>query len=185
MYVINLFGDGIRYWICDTSSPKWRPLLQFKEENSLEWNEMLFDLSLLERFGFDYWSSLATEPECFGFLLSAKNRIELKKGGRFLDKFKSNELYNDTTLFPQFQTEIRKTRLRNSEIAVIMQFETGLIGKYKIDSKTLLIDDIKFILEQVIPNEKDLLFTGLKFCGTELLTAKQDTVVRGMKCIMM
>lgn len=183
MFVINFFGDGIRYWICDTSNPKWEPLIKYREEKNSDWNDLLFDLSFLKKFGFDHWSALATKPEVYGFLLSDRNRIEIKKGARFLDKFRSAELYNDKTLFPRFETEIRKIETRNSNEVIIIQFETGLTGKYKIDLESMRIDDLQFILEEVIPGEDELLFTELKFKGIKITPAHQDTIVRGMKCV--
>lgn len=183
MYVINFFGDGVRYWICDTSSQKWEPLTKYREENDSDWNDLLFDLSFLKKFGFDHWSVLATKPEAYGFLLSDRNRIEIKKGARFLEKFRSVELYNDNTLFPRFQTEIRKREILNKNEVILMQFETGLTGKYKLEVESMRIDDLQFVIETVIPSEDELLFTELKFKGTKITTADQDTVVRGMKCI--
>jgi hypothetical protein len=183
LYVLNLFGDGIRYWICDTDSPKWEPLVKYKNENHSDWNDLLFDLSFLNKFGFNHWSALATEQEAYGFLLTEKNRVEIKKGARFLEKFRSIELYNDTTLFPRFQTDIRTIETVNSLKLFIMQFETGLSGKYKIETEAISIDDLQFILEQVIPDKDELLFTGLNYKGIKLMNSDQDTVVRGLKCV--
>ena len=58
--VLNLFGDGIRYWICDIPIARFEKMKQLKEQENSDWEQLFYDLSFLKDFAFDHGSSLAT-----------------------------------------------------------------------------------------------------------------------------
>jgi hypothetical protein len=183
LYVVNLFGDGVRYWMCNPASPTWEPLHSFKKKHKLRWDQLLFDLSLLNELGFAHWSELATSPEQTGFVLSQNNRIELKKGGRFLEKFRADELYNNRTLFPRFQTDVLQSEHFIEKPLFLFQLETGLIAKYTFEATDFRLDELRFGLTKPLANEEDLLLTEISYAGLILLKVKEDTVVRGLRII--
>lgn len=183
MFVVNLFGDGVRYWMCNPASPTWEPLQTFKEKHALSWDQLLFDLSLLNELGFTHWSELAASPEQIGFVLSQNNHIELKKGAKFLEKFRADELYNERTLFPRFQTTIRQNNYSIEKPLFIFQLETGLVAKYTFETQEFRMDELRFGLSKPLPFEEDLLLTDLTYADLVLSKLKEDTVVRGMRII--
>jgi hypothetical protein len=140
-------------------------------------------LSLLNELGFTNWSELAASPEYIGFVLSQNNRIELKKGGRFLEKFRSDELYNERTLFPRFQTIIRHNDYSIEKPLFIFQLETGLVAKYTFEAIDFRLDELRFGLTKPLENEEDLLLTEISYAGSILSKVKEDTIVRGMRII--
>ena len=182
-YIINLFGNGIRYWVCDTDAPILEPLNALRLQRSLRWDQVLFDLSLLNRHGIDHWSSLSQQGEKLGFVLSDQNRIEIKKASKLIQRFHSIELYNDQTLFPRFQTNTLPFPDRSTDQLIILQFETGLLGKYRFTSDQIQMEDLNFMLERPIPQENDLLLTGITHRGNALVSEQEDTVVRGLRVI--
>ncbi len=101
--IINLFGIGIRYWICKLPEDIYDEMQQIRIKHSFEWEQLLFDFDLLAHFGYAHWSELSDNPEQTGFLLDPQNRIEIKQGAKFIARFRANELTNDATLFPLYQ----------------------------------------------------------------------------------
>jgi hypothetical protein len=182
-HIINLFGNGIRYWVCDLDAPEMEPLIALKLQRSLRWDQVLFDLSLLNRHGIDHWSSLSCREEKFGFMLTDQNRLEIKKGSKLVLRFHSVELYDDVLLFPRFRSSILPATETISPHLMIFQFETGSIGKFRIDSDEFNINDLIFNLEQPLLQENDLLLTGITYQDKKLENERQDTVVRGLRVV--
>ena len=183
MYIVNLFGDGIRYQICDLDDPLWEPLIEYRLKYLTTWYDILMDLTLLQKFGINDLSQLSNQKETFGILLNEQNRIEIKKGARYLEKFRSIELNNLNTLFPKYTTYVNKSMKIPNNHLFIMYSETGLIGKYKIETQSMLIEDVSFILENPPQLEQSILFTDLLYKGSKLKRLHSDTVVRAIKIL--
>ncbi|MFN5911195.1 MAG: hypothetical protein ACK45H_07680 [Bacteroidota bacterium] len=184
MYIINLFGEGIRYWICDLEDPLWEPLTHYKMTHQINWNDLLVDLSLLKKFGILHWSELAVEQERSGLLINATNRIEIKKGSRTLERLYADELMHSKTLFPKFRTALREFKTDIQRNPIIVQFETGLVAKFRIDEDGLLIDNLNFCLERPFPGQPETVFTTLEYKGSKLRKEREDTVVRGFQVLI-
>jgi hypothetical protein len=182
-YIINLFGNGIRYWICDLDAPEMQPLITVKQQRSLRWDQVLFDLTLLNCHGIEHWSTLSASKEKLGFMLSDQNRVEIKKASKLVQRFHSDELYNDRLLFPRFRTSLNPAMEMLSPHLMIFQFETGTLGKFRIETEYLKLDDLVFNLEQPIAQEADLLLTGVNYEDQRITNERQDTVVRGLRVV--
>ena len=120
---------------------------EFRLHHQVEWERLLFDFDFLQRFGFNHWHELSNKPECTGFIINSSNKMELKLGSKFITRFKSFELLNQETFFPLYKTsffDLKKEQIPNIQTFLLIQFETGLIGKYKIHSKDFLMDDLEF-----------------------------------------
>lgn len=151
-YIINLFGIGIRYWICELPEAMYQEMQQIGRKHKVEWEQLLFDFDLLGHFGYSHWSQLSAFPEQTGFLLDPQNRIEIKQGAKFIARFRANELTNDTTLFPLYnsrQIEWHPEHQTAGKSFLLLQHEKGLIGKYKIDQPHFHIDDLEFQWKKV------------------------------------
>jgi hypothetical protein len=183
MYIVNLFGDGIRYRICDLDAPLWEPLIEYRLKHSTTWYDIIMDLTLLQKFGINDLSQLSNKKETVGILLNGQNRIEIKKGARHLERFRSIELNNSYTLFPKYKTDMKKSMKIPKRHLIIAQFETGLIGKYKIETPSMLIEELTFILDNPPLLEYCLLFTDLVYNGSKLKRLQADTVIRGVRIL--
>jgi len=180
MFIINLFGDGIRYWVCNLQEPVWEPLIAYKKTNSINWNELLMNISLLKRHGINDWSQLSIAPEKSGLVLNSSNKIEIKKGSRLMERFYSEELFVQKTLFPRFKTEFQEKEFVFKNQLIIAQYETGLIAKYQIDIESILIDDLTFTYQKPLFTNNEKILTTLKYKKNNLKRIKEDTVVRGL-----
>ena len=103
-YILNLFGTGIRYWICEIPISVFEEMTRIQIKQKVEWEQLLFDFDFLKHFGYHHWSELSKHPEQTGFLLDPQNRIEIKQGSKFIARFRANELTNHETLFPLYQS---------------------------------------------------------------------------------
>jgi hypothetical protein len=149
-FIINLFGIGIRYWVCDIPMVLFEEMELIRINLKVEWEELLFDFDFLQHFGFSHWSELSQFPEKIGFLLDSQNRIEIKHGAKFVARFRSHELLNYETLFPLFRTnhsEIIIEQKQDFRRLILIQYEKGLVGKYKIPSDFLNMNEVEFHLK--------------------------------------
>ena len=180
-YIINLFGTGIRFWICDIRQDEFDEMQTIQQRNQVEWENLLFDFDFLKHFGFKHWSELSKQPEQTGILLLPENRIEIKLKAKFVSRFKANELFNLGTFFPLFQTVHVPLNLNSesdSKKIIIVQIEKGLIGKYRFVSEEFLMNDLLFELTEF--NELTYL-TGLEFKGKRTKCTLEDSIVIGTK----
>ncbi len=183
--IVNLFGEGIRYWICDIPTDKFQEMEQFRTEQNEEWEQSLYDLSFLKKFGYLHWSELASRGEFKLFLLNKKNRIELKKKSKLLERIITLDLDNVQTVFPLYETEVIENltipKIEGCVSFILAQYETGLFAKYQIDEDNLLFTDIRFnIIQQIEGNDLSGL-SGISYKEKFVRQVDEDTLVRGSK----
>lgn len=184
-YILNQFGTGIRYWVCHLDGNLFNEMNQFKKYHRVEWENLLFDFDFLHRFGFNHWSELSNKKESAGLLINSTNRIEIKFGAKFLTRFNSMALMNDSTFFPIYKTSFVDLEFETppkTKTLILIQFETGLIGKYAIQSKNLLMDDIEFHCHQI----NNISFLAQVLYGKQILKNKlQETLITAVKVLIL
>lgn len=184
-YIINLFGTGIRYWICEIPIVQFEEMETIKQLHKVEWERLLFDFEFLKRFGYKHWSDMSRYPEQVGFLLLPENRVEIKMKSKLITRFFAHELSNQETLFPLYQTYQTVNQfqeLNSTKRLLVMQIEKGLIGKYAIATNQFDISSMKFGLTQ-LPTEEVL--SGIMYQESELKCLKDDTLVIGTKVFIL
>lgn len=184
-FIINLFGTGIRYWICEIPMPQFEKMETIKEQHIVEWERLLFDFDFLKCLGYKHWSEMSKYPEQIGFLLNKENRIEIKLKAKLITRFFAHELLNQETLFQLYQTyekEYQFQGLSSAKRLLIIQFEKGLIGKYALETNNFDISNMKFGLTQ-LPSQ--VVISGIMYQGSELKCLKDDTLVTGTKVILL
>jgi hypothetical protein len=178
--ILNLFGESIRYWVCDISNDLQLELLQAKEKYQVDMETLLFDLDFLKHVGYDHWSELSNQEEKNGFFLTRSNRIEIKQNNHLLTKFRADELYNEGLLFPKYRVEMKEQNIENQSEEnrmVIVQHEIGLFGKYQLETHEFDIDELKFHLAKTNQDGVGELLHKIDYQGDFLLLLKDDTVV--------
>jgi hypothetical protein len=55
MYFVNLFGIGIRYWICDIPNDTFAAMDDTRTKLEANWDTVLFDTDFLMSFGILHW----------------------------------------------------------------------------------------------------------------------------------
>ena len=97
-----------------------------------------------------------------------------------MERFYSEELFVQKTLFPRFKTEFQEKEFVFKNQLIIAQYETGLIAKYQIDIESILIDDLTFTYQKPLFTNNEKILTTLKYKKNNLKRIKEDTVVRGL-----
>ena len=178
MIKINMYGEGVRIWLCHVEDVLFQKMNRTRRQ--LPWDSVLFNLEFLEYFGFQHWSELAKTKEQIGFYLTDKNIIEIKQGNKRLSRFYANDLISTNLLFPLYDTN--QTQLASSDDCsfILLEFETGLVMSYSIESDNLIMDDLTFELASI---HGEMLLSGIKYKNEVLRVNKTDTVVRGNNVI--
>jgi hypothetical protein len=178
-YIINLFGTGIRYWNCELPIDVFNDMHQRIQKHNVRWEEMLFDLEILNHYGFEHWSKLSSKPANVGFLLQPQNRIEIKQESKLITRFKAIDLKTELTLFPLYQTVfINESTENKADIKSfkLIQMEKGLIGKYKFQSENFSIDQLAFTLSSI---EKKQFLLQIQVEDRILASSQEDNVIIG------
>ena len=178
-YIINLFGKGIRFWNCELDQAMFDDMNRIRLKNKVEWEQVLFNLEFLNHYGFSHWSELSPEPANIGFLLDPQNRIEIKQGSKLITRFRANELDTAATLFPLYQTTYlhdSRSVKPNIKTFQLIQFEKGLIGKFKFESAAFSIENLHYFLDSIA--NKGFL-TAITFNDEKLNLTQEDGLVIG------
>ena len=184
-YFINLFGESLRYWICDLPQETYDFMLKYKEENNKSWEELFFDFDFLNTFGFNHWSELTEHPEFRGFLITKNNRIEVKGKTKKVLKLTATELLNQNTLFPLYQVSMIESTLpmNGSKRFVLLNYEIGQFAKYSFESDSFEVDKLDFQVSQFPFSNSDFLLVNIHYQGVELKILQEDTLVNKMQVI--
>ncbi|MBI1838051.1 MAG: hypothetical protein HYR91_12375 [Flavobacteriia bacterium] len=145
--IINLLGEGIRYWICDIPIHRFNEFEKIKERNNLDWETMLFDFDFLKHFGYSHWSELSNKKDLNGFLVNSTNKIEIKERKKILLKMPIINILNQSSLFDLYSTKkihFNFKMKKNMKTIILVQKEIGLIGKFQINSSSFKIDKLEF-----------------------------------------
>ena len=180
--ILNLFGEGIRYWICDIPIDRFEKMKQFKEQENTDWEQLFYDLSFLKDFGYDHWSSMASRGEFKLFLLNNQNRIEIKKKSKLLERIITHDLDNSRSFIPLYQTYIIENclipKIEGFVSFIIAQQETGLFAKYELNVEKLIFSDLEFhLVQQIHGNELNAL-SEIYFQGEKMKQINEETLVR-------
>jgi hypothetical protein len=174
MIKINMYGDGVRIWLCHLEDELFSKMNKVRKH--LPWEAVLFDLEFLNHFGFNHWSELSPSKEQLGFYLSQRNSIEIKHGNKRLSRFYASELLGSNSLFPIYLTvETTMDKLEDCSF-VLLEYETGLMMSYSVNADQLVMDDLRFQLISLLGNS---LLSGMIHKSNQLTVSKTDTVVRG------
>lgn len=170
---INLFGTGIRYWVCQIPQEIYEKMEHIRAGKHLTWEHLLFDLDFLDYFGYSHWSDLAIEPEHVGFLINFHNRIEIKQAQRILSRYNAQELIGGDTLFPlhdTFKKDIQLPVHPKAKTFALVHLEKGLVGKFQINTNDFNINDFSYEIQSF----QNFQFLRHIYYQNEKLSSKKD-----------
>jgi hypothetical protein len=178
MIKVNMFGNGVRVWVCDIDESLSMHLESARGKQS--WEAVLMDYSYLKHFGFDHWSQLSNLPAIIGLKLELKSSIEIKLKTKKLGRFCGLELINQASLFPLYNT-IKQGLLPKKESQrriLIVEEETGQTHSFGIEQNNIIMNDLEFILQEF---GSETFCVGLCFNHQQLTSQHSDTVTRGVR----
>ena len=105
-----------------------------------------------------------------------------------LEKFSADKLIHSASLF-----ELHRTRAQKLTVApheghirfILIQTEIGLVGKFKVDQESILIDELEFVLTDLAYLNAPRLLTSILHRGEKLIKTDEDTVVSGYRVVFM
>lgn len=179
-YVINLIGNGIRYWVFSPSIQEYQLMLKYKEMSERSWSELFFDFDFLKQLNRTHWSELGDE-ERKGFLLLPNNLIEIRKKNRILEKLGSIELIRYNAIFPLYQTSNHLMKFNTLDKFLIIQHEKGLIEKYEIETEKLDLNQLVFDITRS-PNDNLVPFhlAGITYLEKKLESRLDDNLITSL-----
>jgi hypothetical protein len=182
-YIINFFGEGIRYWVCDIPLKQYEQFETIKKRTNSDWETILFDLDFLSHFGYSNWSELSKNQEVKSFKLNFSNKIEIKERNKILVKIPSIQILNQSSLFDLYSSEkinLNFEPKENCKTIILVQHEIGLIAKYQIESNSFNIEKLHF---EVTKNSHEILNANLstiRYDEEELKVISEDVLVKSM-----
>jgi hypothetical protein len=181
-YIVNLIGQGIRYWICSIQKEDFETMLAIKNEVKKPWSELLFDLDFLAIFDYAHWSELAQYNEKTGLILCPENIVEIRKNGKLVEKFSASALQNKNVILPLYLCNQFKIQPEENANFIILQYERGLIGKYIFSDVKLNIDHLIFELQTFDdPKTAPPILGGLIYKNQLLESQMDDTLITNLQ----
>jgi hypothetical protein len=68
---------------------------------------------------------------------------------------------------------------------LFVQFETGLFAKYAFETTDFDLSNIQFEIKNPLEEKRYNYLTGISYSGEKLIISLEDSVVRGVKVILL
>ena len=180
MYIINLFGVGIRYQYSAIPIELYNKLKDqcVKQNDALE--NILQDITALTKLGYKHWTKLNPIVSGRGLILEEYNTIEIKNGAKRITRFSVADLLNESFLLPLYQSKILPQivpDIGDDKLFLILEFDKGLIGKFEIDEDDLDINQLVFEVKKYeLDNQSLLWLDEIRYEGRLLHLMRDDSV---------
>ena len=181
MYNINMFGCGIRYWICKIPIDAFSEFKKLHKKHNEDYENLFFDLDVLKELGYSCWSNVYKIHEGRGFFIKDRNRIEIKHKTKRLRGFDSSDLLYQPLMFDPYSLNKDNTKLISSKefiLVALVQLETGSFFRFKLDNNEFEINKLNFQLNYGILHNyfKEEFITDLTYDGVSIDQKKEDVV---------
>jgi len=176
--IINLFGTGIRCWICEIPMHRYEQLKEVASFRNTTIHNIFFDLEVLQNLGYKHWKKIFPIEEIIGFIIDDRNKIEIKNGGRIISKFISSQILGKEALFKLYSTKEVNFKIQNRpnyKYILIGQREIGSY-KYRIKTEEFEIEKLCFSFCKGINQENSVV--TISYDSKNLYPIKTDTVIR-------
>lgn len=182
-YVINLFGESIRYRVVELNPTLFNQFFKLAKENNTQVVDLFFDLEMLNKLGFSNWEDIPYLESNYGIIVNNCNTIEFRKNYKKIQQIKTNELLSSGLLFNDYNT----TTLNNRNLMYnenyyfqIVQHEKGLFKKYRTDD-ALTIEKLDFQLKSLnISNKQFQLLIKINSKQLKLVEQIGDTITTSL-----
>jgi len=190
MYVVNMSGKGLRYWICKIPTTEFAKFETLHEKFDEDYENLFFDLTILKKFGYSSWDELFCIDSGRGFLINARNTIEIKKKSKKIRKFDSTELLYSPLMFDPYSVNTNESVLEKEDgfvYVALIQYELGSFFKFKLEELNFDINKFEFQINyKPISTLLKLDFvTDLKYDNQSLIQKKEDVVNSGNKVLFL
>jgi hypothetical protein len=181
-YRINMFGTGIRFWLCQIPNDVFSMIQKVQERETEDLENLLFNLEFLNQLGYDHWTDLHVIDSGRGFLLDAKNRIEIKLKSKRLKTIQGSELIHSPLLIDPYKVVENKDfflKEKGFQRVVLLQMETGKYAQFEMDLDSFDVSKLVFRLNYLRINQVigESFVNGIEYDNELLIGRKDDMLV--------
>ena len=185
---IKLFGESFKIHKLKIDDNMMPMLVNVANKVKLPLLEALLDINffrILNSQGLQCVNDLI-EHTFNGLINNYRNQVEISYGRKRIAKFKIEELFYSTTLFPLYNTQINNININTISSGIyIEEREIGLIGTYEIMIEELQIDLLKFYLTKIILSNENLELLKMITYKSQLMECvKSDSLLRHQRCFL-
>lgn len=174
---VNLFGESYAVHMLALNSEQLSDFKETAKQLSEPLEEAIFNASFFMKLNNPKICSISdvNKKSFNGLVDNYKSQIEIKYGRKLIAKFPLHDLFEPTTLFPLFNTQIYKECHENLPRGLYMEeIEIGLVGTYEVEVGSFEIERLEFHLVKF----KDYkLLHKISYKETFLPLIKSDTLI--------
>lgn len=178
-YVLNLFGTGVQLWDIELPQETMLKLTTFKITRNVTWEEVMFNLEIMEKLGFSNWTEYAKPLTSVRLLLDDSARIELRKKSRLIEMISAKELCLPSSLFSRYEVNQDQEHFESPfQLRFLIRY-TGLVSKFNFQEDSFRMDQLEFKLDR--SNYKnEVMLSSISLNGIPLSSLQDDLLhVRG------
>jgi hypothetical protein len=178
-YIINLFGNAIQIWDLDLPQEMLLKLTAYQSKFNLTWEEVIFNLEIVERLGYQNWTDFAKALTPIQLLMDDTARIELRKKSRLIELISAKELCSPSSLFSRYEMSDDEVSFEEpKQLRFIIRYK-GLVSKFAFEEDAFRMDKLEFKLDrQNVKNE--IMLSTISLNGIPLSSLQDDLLhVRG------
>jgi len=178
-YIINLFGNAIQIWDLDLPQEMLLKLTAYQSKFNLTWEEVIFNLEIVEKLGYQNWMDFSKPITPIQLLLDDTSRIEFRKKSRLIELISAKELCSPSSLFSRYEVSDDEVSFEEPrQLRFIIRYK-GLVSKFAFEDDAFRMDKLEFKLDRQNVNNEIMLST-ISLNGLPLSSLQDDLLhVRG------
>jgi hypothetical protein len=178
-YVLNLFGTGVQLWDIELPQETMLKLTTFKITRNVTWEEVMFNLEIMEKLGFSNWTEYAKPLTSIRLLLDESARIELRKKSRLIEMISAKELCLPSSLFSRYEVSQDQEHFESPlQLRFLIRY-TGLVSKFNFQEDSFRMDQLEFKLDRY-NYKNEVMLSSISLNGIPLSSLQDDLLhVRG------
>ncbi len=178
-YVLNLFGTGVQLWDIELPQETILKLTTFKITRNVTWEEVMFNLEIMEKLGYSNWTEYAKPLTSIRLLLDDSARIELRKKSRLIEMISAKELCLPSSLFSRYEVNQDQDHFESPlQLRFLIRY-TGLVSKFNFQEDSFRMDQLEFKLDRY-NYKNEVMLSSISLKGIPLSSLQDDLLhVRG------
>ncbi|MEO6883250.1 MAG: hypothetical protein ABI199_04410 [Bacteroidia bacterium] len=182
---INFFGIACRVIKGKFNERTWEKFKTGANKIGINLEEVIFEKYFFETLKIpklNTWSDLGNQLNSYGLMDCYQSSIEIRINNRQKRKLFLADISNEQLLFPLYETSISVIDISAFKAGslIAIEKEIGTIASYKFETDNFSLNQLQFTLQSIIihKNLKIQLLAKLAYKGVELISKKQDTLVK-------
>lgn len=178
-FILNLFGTGVQIWDLDLPQEAMLKLETHQTKFNLAWEELIFNLEIVEKLGFSNWSDFATPLTPIRLLIDDTARIELRKKSRLVELIQPRELHSPSSLFSKYNVSNDMVYFQDpSQLRFLTRYK-GMVSKFAFYEDSFRMDKLEFKLDRRNV-QSEITLSSISINGVDLISKQDDLLfVRG------